>query len=73
MGRREEAELGQCLDPALDVTLRTICFTVSGAGVAVGMAFEHEDDGAQYFVANDDPTTQTISTAEDMVSLHLQA
>lgn len=53
-GRRDEAEFGQCLDPAWRVSLNAQRLVIGGA-VAVRFAtLEHEEDGSQDLVADGD-------------------
>lgn len=59
--RCNEAEPGQCLDPARRIALDAHLFVVGGAVPAMFAPLEHEEDGAQYLVPRGNDGTLVAS------------
>lgn len=59
--RCNEAEPGQCLDPARRIALDAHLFVVGGAVPAMFAPLEHEKDGAQYLVPRGNDGTLVAS------------
>lgn len=69
VGCVDEAELGQCLDPARGVELSGKRFIV-GSGIPVIFApFEHEEDGAENLVADGDDRSLAPTSDDEPLEL----
>ena len=71
-GGIDKAELGQRLDPARGITLNGQRFIVGGGIPVVFAPLEHEEDGAENFVADGDDGAFVATSNEQGLKLRLE-